>query len=312
MDLIADIGATNSRCALLDDRGRIAGSENFENRDFTGLEGLLHTFLDHRRASDRPKQAAIAIAAPVQGDEILMTNIDWRTSQGELKRALDLRRLTVLNDFAALAHALPRLEPADRHRVGGGQAAPGAAMAVIGPGSGLGVATLAPAAETWTAVAGEGGHVTVPAMDDTEAAVIEDCRDPNGHCSAERLLSGPGLVRIYESLARRAGRASTGLTPADVTALAQRGESVAERTCAVFFGLLGTVAGNLALTVGARGGVFIAGGIVPRVLPAFERSAFRERFVAKGRYRVYLEAIPTEVITADRPAFLGLKALLGY
>lgn len=313
MDLIADIGATNSRCALVDIRGRILRTEVFDNKVFTNLEGLLHVFVDRCcRSTDRPRQAAIAVAAPVLGDEVTMTNIDWQFSQTKLKTAMELRRLTVVNDFAALAQALPRLSPKDCRRVGGGRAQRGAAMAAIGPGSGLGVAAVAPAADGWTAVGGEGGHVSLPALNETEAAVIGDYRDESGHCPAEALVSGPGLVRIYESLARQDGREATGLTPADVTALAGKCESVALRTCDLFFDLLGTVAGNLALTVGARGGVFIAGGIVPRMLEAFERSAFRERFVGKGRYRDYLEAIPTPVITAEVPAFLGLKALLGY
>lgn len=312
MDLIADVGATNARCALLDDRGRIARSEIFKNGDFTSLEALLRVFIDSCRASDRPRRAALAIAAPVVGDEIHMTNIDWQFSQKHIEAALSLRSLTVINDFAALGYALPHLSADDSHGIGRGQAVPGATMAVIGPGSGLGVATVAPAAEGWTVVGGEGGHVSLPAMNETEAAVIDDYRDEQGHCAAEELLSGPGLVRIYESLARQAGREASGLKPADVTGLALKGESVAERAFAVFFGLLGSIAGNLALTVGARGGVFIGGGIVPRVLPALERSSFRERFIAKGRYRSYLDAIPTAVITAELPAFIGLRSLLGH
>lgn len=312
MDLIADIGATNTRCALLDDKGRIVKSESFQNEAFTGIEGLTSIFLTHTRASDRPRRAALAVAAPVLGDDVTMLNCDWRFSQAELRQNLGVGRLIVVNDFAAQAWALPALGPGDRRQVGDGLAVTRAAMAVLGPGSGLGVGGLVPSADGWAAISGEGGHVTLAAATDDEAAVIRAMREEHGHCSAERLLSGPGLVRLYLALAAMAGRESSGVTPADVTALAAQGEPLARRTVEMFFSMLGTVAGNLAVTLGARGGVYIAGGIVPRVLGAFEASGFRKRFVSKGRYRGYLEAIPTYVVTDAVPAFKGLRTLLGY
>jgi glucokinase len=137
-------------------------------------------------------------------------------------------------------------------------------------------------------------------------------RAETGHCSAERALSGPGLVNLYVALAKLAGRGEPRVTPEDVTALAKQGAPLACKTLAMFFALLGGVAGNLALTVGARGGVYIAGGIVPRLLDELLRSEFRARFEAKGRYRSYMEAIPTYVITESIPAFRGLRRLLGY
>lgn len=310
MDLIADIGATNARCALLDARGRITRSDTVRDTAFGNLEDVLTHFL----AADgtEPERAALAVAAPVTGDEISMTNIGWQFSQRALRRALGVDRLTVLNDFEALAYALPRLESADCHRVGNGTAEHGAPMAAIGPGTGLGVAVTTPHASEWVVIGGEGGHVSVPALSETEAAVVADHADANGHCSAERLLSGDGLVRIHTTLSKRAGIRARAPDAAEITEQALKGNELAEQTYAVFFGLLGTVAGNLALTVGARGGVFIAGGIVPRVIDVLERSAFRERFVAKGRYRSYLDAIPTSVILAENPAFIGLRAVLGY
>jgi glucokinase len=313
MDLMADIGATNTRCALLNDKGRELAAEVFHNADFTGVAGLLNVYLDHRRASDHPKRAALAVAAPIVGDDVQMINIDWRFSQAELKEQLGLSRLLVYNDFAAIAWGLPQLKPAELQKVGGGKAAARATLAAIGPGSGLGVSALVPSADDgWAAVSGEGGHVSLPAMTPEEAEVIELIRREHGHCSAERLLSGPGLVNLYAALAELAGRGRPTVTPRDVTSLAKQGEPLARRTQAMFFAMLGTVAGNLALTVGARGGVFIAGGIVPQLLDALAKSDFRERFEAKGRYRAYMQAIPTHVITARLPAFRGLRRLLGY
>jgi len=312
MDLIADIGATNARCALVAADGRIATTRQFTNADFAGIEGLLRTFLDQTESGRMPTRGALAIAAPVAGDDIAMTNIGWRFRASALTDELGLSELTVVNDFEALAHALPRLQQGDCRAVGTGAAAPAATMAVLGPGSGLGVAAVTPHGDDWVAVAGEGGHVSLPAMNETEAAIVAEHGDRDGHCSAERLLSGPGLVRIHATLLRLAGRPAAPATPAAITADAAAGDPVARDALDAFCAMLGTVAGNLALTVGARGGVFIAGGIVPRFLDAFAGSGFRPRFIAKGRYRDYLDRIPTAVITAANPAFIGLRSILGY
>jgi glucokinase len=312
MDLIADIGATNSRCALLDDRGQVLSAQTFENASFGRLEDVLHAYLQNRRASDRPRRAALAVAAPLLGDDVQMTNIGWRFSQAKLREELGFTRLNIVNDFAAVAWSLPSLGPQDRRQVGGGTAVTRMPLAVLGPGSGLGVAALVPCGDTWTAVSGEGGHVTLAATTNEEAAAIERIREETGHCSAERVLSGPGLVRLYEVLGMIAGREIAKVTSIDVTTLARKGEPLATKTLAMFFGMLGTVAANLAVTVGALGGVYVGGGIVPQLLQEFEASQFRERFVAKGRYRDYMDAIPTFVITEAQAAFRGLRKLLGY
>jgi glucokinase len=310
---MADIGATTTRCALLDDKGQELAPEIFENADFTGVAGVLSVYLDHRRASDRPTRAALAVAAPITGDEVQMINIDWRFSQGELKETLRLKRLEIVNDFAAIAWAMPLLTPADVVRIGGGESVPRTTLAALGPGSGLGVSALVPAADGWALMVGEGGHVSMPAATREEQEVIALLRDRfDGHCSAERVLSGPGLVNLYVALAELAGRGRPTVTPEDVTNLARQSEPLARKTLAMFFAMLGTVATNLAVTAGARGGVYIAGGIVPRLVEQLAKSEFRARFEAKGRYRSYLAAIPTHVITAPLPAFRGLKYLLGY
>ncbi len=310
---MADIGATTTRCALLDDKGTELAPEIFENADFTGVAGVLGIYLDHRRASDRPSRAALAVAAPITGDEVQMINIDWRFSQGELKDTLRLKGLQVVNDFAAIAWAMPLLASADVVRIGGGESVPRTTLAALGPGSGLGVSALVPAADGWALMAGEGGHVSMPATTREEQDAIALLRDRfDGHCSAERVLSGPGLVNLYVALAELAGRGRPTVTPEDVTNLARQSEPLARKTLAMFFAMLGTVAANLAVTTGARGGVYIAGGIVPRLVEQLAKSEFRARFEAKGRYRQYLAAIPTHVITAQLPAFRGLKYLLGY
>jgi glucokinase len=313
MDLIADIGATTTRCGLLDDRGRLTAPEEFRNVDFTGVPGIFKVYLDHRRASDQPRRAALAVAAPVTGDRVEMLNIAWSFSQRELKEALNLSRLVVVNDFAALAWALPEFTASDLAQIGDrGSPVPQLPMAALGPGSGLGVATFIPSPEGGVVAAGEGGHVTMPAVSDAEAEVIALLRNRLGHCSAERVLSGPGLVNLYWAITELAQQERSASTPAEITTAAQQGDLMARKTVAMFCSMLGTVAGNLALTVGARGGVFVGGGIAPRLLSTLVRSEFRARFEAKGRYETYLSAIPTYVITAPLPAFRGLRRLLGY
>ena len=313
MDLMADIGATNTRCALLDDKGREVAPEIFDNADFNGVGGVLEVYLDHRRSSDRPTRAALAVAAPIGGDDVQMINIGWRFSQRELKKKLALKKLQVVNDFTAMAWALSRLKDADVAKIGGGTSVPRTTMATLGPGSGLGVSALVPVADSWAVMTGEGGHVALPAVTPEEFEVVKLLQQRfDGHCSAERVLSGPGLVNLYVALAELAGRGKPTVTPEDVTNLARQGEPMARKTQGMFFAMLGTIAANLAVTTGARGGVYIAGGIVPRLLEPFQKSEFRTRFESKGRYRGYLAAIPTYVITAPTPAFRGLRHFLGY
>ena len=310
MNLIADIGATQSRCAVVDGDGRIQAAEVFQNRHFDRLQELLQGYLN--QCPDRPDSAALAVAAPVLEDEVRMPNLGWKFSQGSLTGELDLREVVVVNDFAAVAWGLPALTAADLLKVGGGAPVAGTAMATLGPGSGLGVATAAPCGEQWTIVEGEGGNISYFGTTPAQQSVAEHVRTQHGHCSAESFLSGPGLINIYMALASMQDQSVTRPSPAQVSRAAADGDALACEARDLFFETLGTVAGNLALTVGARGGVFIAGGIVPQLLEPLEQSRFRECFEDKGRYRFYLEAIPTYVITEPYPAFLGLRRLLGY
>ena len=308
---MADIGATYTRCALLDDDANTRAPEKFSNARFSGIEDVLGAYLDRRRDLGRPRRAALAVAAPVLGDDLEMLNRGWRFSRTGLQESLELRELHIVNDFAAVALGLPALAASDYTQIGGGQAAAGAPLVVLGPGSGLGVASLVPSSDGWTAVAGEGGHVTLAAATSDEAAAIERIRDATGHCSAERVLSGPGLARLHATLAELAGRTVPPVSAADVTKLARAGDPLAGDTLGMFLAFLGTVAADLVLTLGARGGVYVAGGIVPRLVDLVAASGFRKRFLAKGRYRDYLASVPTRVITEPVPAFGGLRQLLG-
>lgn len=312
MDLIADIGATNSRCALVDQDGDLVAQQRLKNADFNNLPAMLGHYLSERRTSDQPRSAALAVAAPILGDRVRMINIGWQFSQAKLRNELKLNRLHVINDFAAVALSLPYWQDTELFHVGGGERRPNGTVATLGPGSGLGVASLVHGPEGWNVVTGEGGHVSLAANDAEETELVTMIRKEHGHCSAERVLSGNGLVTLYRTLAHRDGRTAANLSAEQVTELAAQGDVLASQSVAAFFRFLGTVAGDLALTVGATGGVFIGGGIVPQLLDEIADSDFRSRFEAKGRYQGYMESIPTMVLLNPIPAFRGLLRLLGY
>lgn len=301
--LLADIGGTNTRCALGEDDHRIGAPRIYQNREFAGIADVLREFLATAGRPDRIRRAVLAVAAPIRDDRVEMLNLPWRFSARELRGELGLDSLKLLNDFAALAWALPGLGAQDLAPIGGGAAVPGFPKAVLGPGTGLGVASLMPVRGGWQAIPGEGGHVTLAAQDDREEAVIRALRRRFGHCSAERVLSGAGLSLLHEALHGEAG-----VDAAEIGRRATSGDPVAAETLERFFRLLGSVAGNVALTLGAFGGVYIGGGIAPRYVDQLRRCGFRESFEAKGRYRDYLRAIPTVVITAANPALAGLLA----
>ena len=300
--LLADIGGTNTRCALTGPGGPAAMRE-FANADFGGLTELLGHYLDGLGAGKRPTAAHLAVAAPIRNDAVQMTNIDWAFSVAELRVALALDELELLNDFEALAVSLPYFGPADLRAIGNGTAAARGVKAVLGPGTGLGVASLVPVGDGWQAVPGEGGHVTLAAYNQREAELIRQARERLGHCSAERLISGPGLSLIHALL-----HGGPELSAAEIGRLIDAGEPAAIESLQTMIDLLGTVAADLALTVGAFGGVYIAGGILPRYADLFAASGFRRRFEDKGRYRDYLAAIPTWLIKADRATLTGLNA----
>jgi glucokinase len=309
--LVGDIGATHARFGLVSPDATLLHSRTFADEDYRTIDDALAVFFAERGALPMPRQGAIAIASPITGDRIAMTNHPWSFSVRELKSRLAFDRLEVINDFTALALALPRLGAGDRQSVGGGAAAAGAPIGVLGPGSGLGVSGLVHSGTGWIALAGEGGHATMAAASDRESAALDHMRRHFDHVSAERVLSGPGLVNLYNSLSVIDGVPAKSYSAAQITDLAIRAEdSVCIETTTMFCAMLGTMAGNLALTLGARGGVYIGGGIVPKLGQMFIDSPFRERFEAKGRFRSYLEAIPTFVVTHPLPAFLGCAALL--
>jgi len=302
--LLADIGGTNTRCAILaEPDGPPVRAHSFANAGHTGPGALLRAYIDALPAALHPSSGTFAVAAPIHNGQARMINIDWTLNVTGLREELDLETVELLNDFEALAYALPSLGEDDLATTGGGTSQPGAPKIVLGPGTGLGVATLVHVGGAWHAIAGEGGHVTLAAADKREESVIRAARDRLGHCSAERLVSGPGLTLLHECL-----HGEPEVEANELGRRADHDDGAAAETFEYFFRLLGTVASNTAVTVGAFGGVYIGGGIVPRYVQRFRASGFRERFENKGRYREYMAGIPTAVIVSRNPALTGLAA----
>lgn len=312
--LLADVGGTNARFAWQAAPGQPPSQvQVLPCAEHPSLQAAMRTYLAGVGLGI-PRQVAIAIANPITGDQVRMTNHHWSFSQADVQREFGLDTLCLLNDFTALALALQVLPATDLRQVGGGAPRANTARGLLGAGTGLGVSGLVPdGCGGWIALQGEGGHVTLPAETLRERVVMEGLQRRYGHASAERALCGQGLLDSYQLLCQADGVAMrSGATPAEVTKAALAGrDPQAVEALTLFCALLGAVAGNLALTLGAHGGVYIGGGIVPRLGPWFDASPFRARFEAKGRFRPLLQGIPVWVITAQTsPALLGAARAL--
>ncbi len=312
--LVGDIGGTHARFALVDSSGGAPQqTQVLHCANFAGPVAAAQAYLEQLPERVRPGRAALAVATAVTTGVIKLTNNDWELDCDEMAAVLDLSSVTVLNDFEALALSLPHLGPDDYRLIGSAQPDAGLPMAVIGPGTGLGVGGVIPlgsSPERWRAVASEGGHVTLHANDEFQAAVLAAARMQFAHVSAERLLSGIGLPTLRQAIATVQGLDA--IEPLNSEQIGTRGsngsDALCQATMSLFCSMLGSLAGNVALTMGARGGVFIGGGIVPKLGDFFDRSNFRSQFEAKGRFAEYLTPIATAVITAPFATLQGLSA----
>lgn len=309
--LVADIGGSNARFGLILQSGMpvqhvktipvIAHPDTVSAtraylRDIATILGAQF---------QAPRKAAFAVATAVAADKIEFTNSHWSFSRSAVQAELKLDTFLVLNDFEALALSLPRLTPAQLRPHGQLPQAKGT-LAVIGPGTGLGVGAVIETPMGWSAIPGEGGHVTLAAANDFESALLSHVRHSYPHVSAERLLSGIGLPVLHGAVAQVRGAASQVLTAELIVERGLNGsDPICSETIDCFCALLGGFAGNVALTLGARGGIYIGGGIVPRLGERFFTSDFRERFEAKGRFHDYLKNIPTALITDTLAALTG-------
>ena len=307
--LVADIGGTHLRAALCGPGAPLHALATLACADYATPRAALADYLT--RCGARPMAACLAVAGAVTGDVFRFTNRAWEFSQTQLRAELGLAHLLVRNDFEVLALALPELMRADVQPIGGGSPRTGCPMLVLGPGTGLGVATLLPHGDSWLALAGEGGHAGFAPQDDLEIAIAAVLRRATPRVTNESILSGGGLAALYAALALLDGRHAEALVAAQVSTRAlDASDALAVRALDVFCAVLGAVAGDMALVTGARGGVYIGGGIAPRLLPFLQGSRFRERFEAKAARQAYAAAIPTQVIVHATPALLGAGVAL--
>ncbi|WP_374650039.1 glucokinase [Dongia sp.] len=309
--LVADIGGTNARFALR--RPGVAGVERMKTlsaRDYPDIATAITAYLDW--AGAKPAEACFAVACPAREDYIEFTNSTWRFSRYETAQRFGWTRLETINDFEALALGVPHVKAEGLHNVRRGTANPLGARAVLGPGTGFGVSGLVCDRHGgWVALAGEGGHVGFAPQDELEIDLLRYLQARFGRVSCERLLSGEGLVNIYEFLTVQAGKPAERPSPAEITARGlEHGERIARDALRRFCAILGSAAGDLALILGSTGGVYIGGGIVPRLLPILLDSRFEERFANKGRLSSLLANMPIYVILDNTLALLGAAATL--
>jgi glucokinase len=308
--LVADIGGTNARFALADlETLELSEIHRVRCAEHPNLSEAFEDYVG--RLPKIPDRAAIAVAAPVTGADISLTNSTWSFSEPELRRKIGLRHVHVLNDFEALALSLPHLRGDGLRQIGGEAPIVHAAKAVLGPGTGLGVAGLVWSGERWIALPGEGGHVSLGATDERQLALLERIRKGRARLSAERVLSGPGLAELYQAVGAARGHNVAELQPNDVLVLGSSGEDeVAAEALDLFVTWLGRFAGDTALLLGARGGVYLGGGIAPKIVAKLAAGEFRQAFEDKGRMAAYLEPIPVYVITAEFATLKGAGAYL--
>lgn len=306
--LVGDIGGTNARFALVQ-----SGSTQLQQvrvlacADYSNLDSAVVAYL--AQVGEQVEEACLAFACPVHADWIQMTNNHWCFSKAEMQSKLQLRTFKVLNDFTAMALGMPQVDASGLLQVGGGEGMAGRPRLVIGPGTGLGVSALVPSALGWIPLAAEGGHVSWPITSEWELQLWQHLKSLHSRISAERLLSGAGLLLLYQAYAVLRQQPCHLDSPAKVTEAALAAtDPLAVEVLEHFCRVLGEVAGNAALTIGTLGGVYICGGIVPRFPEFFAKSGFRQAFEAKGRMQSYMEAMPVWLVNAEYPGLLGAAA----
>ncbi|MGA8919729.1 MAG: glucokinase [Pseudolabrys sp.] len=307
--VLADVGGTNVRFAVLE-TGVLGPVDHMAVADYRHFVDALAGFMSHRTGNTAIRYALLAVAGVVEGSRCALTNYPWIVDGNELRARFGFDHVHIINDFEAVGWSLPHFALKDLLKIGGREAVSDAPMLALGPGTGLGVAVYVPRGEGAFVLRSEGGHSTMPSGSAREDAIIETLRQRFGHVSAERILSGHGLENLYRAIASHDSLSVPERSAAEITDAALAGHCVASRAAIdTFCAMLGEVAGNLALSTGARGGVYVAGGIAAHLREYLPHSQFRARFEAKGRMSPYVSEIPVYLILHDDPAFLGLRSL---
>ncbi|MDA9520540.1 glucokinase [Bradyrhizobium sp. CCBAU 11434] len=308
--LLADVGGTNARFAQQTD-GELSAITHMAVSDYDTFQEALATYLGAVATAERPVHVILAASGVVHNGRCALTNNSWVVDAEELRRVHEFSTVRLINDFEAVAWALPRLGPSSLLQLGGQQRQPGAPLAAIGPGTGLGMAISIPHPGGQIVLSSEGGHSTMASGSLREDAVIEHLRRRFGHVSAERILSGAGLENLHDALATIEGASLPKRRAADITRAAIEGTcAISHSAVDMFCAMLGSVAGSLALALNARGGIFIGGGILRHMPDYLAASQFRRRFEEKGRLRTFLKPIPAYLILDDDVAFVGLRNLM--
>jgi glucokinase len=319
INLVADIGGTNIRLATTDKYNNLNDIETYQCQNFPHLSNVIYQYLSDKKLLNSRVNACLAIACPVDTDAISMTNLPWQFSQKQLKQDLKLHSLTLINDYTAIGMAIPLLNDQQKVKVGGGEAVAKKPIAVCGPGTGLGVANLVNIDDHWHCLGGEGGHTDFAPVDELDIQIFQQLKRNKQRISYEQLISGYGIEQIYQALVainQQTDNQSTGtdivkLSAQEISSKAISGDcATCFQTLSQFCKVLGSFSGNLALTTGSVGGVYIAGGIVPRFVEFFKDSGFRERFETKGRMSYLNQNTPTYVITESQPGLLGAAAYI--
>lgn len=306
--LAADIGGTNSRVVLAEraeGRWRIHARGRYPSQQYPSAASMLHEFLATWRGS-APAAAGIAVAGPVVDGSARLTNVSWHVDARELSAALGDVPLALLNDFEAVGRGIESLAPSDLVTLQAGQPQPDATRLLVGAGTGLGVSILVPTPAGFVALPSEGSHADFAPQGELEIALMRHLNERYGHASWERVVSGLGLEATYAFVRCHDGHEPGSLTGADITAAARAGSDPwAVRTLEIFVSAYGRFAGNLALAVLPRGGIFVAGGIAPRIVPELREGAFLRGVTAKGRFSGLMAEMPVYVVTNDDVGMFG-------
>jgi glucokinase len=307
--LIGDIGGTNARFSLVpDETGEVHRFPNVHTADFSSIDDAIEAVVIDKGGA-RPQSAMLALAGPISGDRVPLTNCPWVVEPKKTVARFGLSEMVLLNDFEAQSLALPGLTEADIEPIGGGTMTADGARVVLGPGTGLGAGALIPARGMWVPVPGEGGHIDLSPVSERDFAIWPNVERTGGRIGAETLLCGSGMVRLYRAVCASDGVQPEFATPKDVTEAGLSGASrQAAETLSLFATHLGRVAGNLALVFMPTGGVFLAGGISAKIAPVLKSGGFREAFLAKWPHQRLLERMATSIVTKEDAALAGIAA----
>ncbi len=309
--VVADVGGTNARFAMVQPGStEIYNAETLAVKDFVCLGTAFRDYTS-RRGLASAEQACVALAGPIKGDQVQLTNGDWKFSVSQTRSDLGLDKLVVINDFKAQALALAHMDNDHLFSLGGDAPVDARPKVILGPGTGLGVAAVVPTESGFAVVESEGGHVGISPLTDSDIAVYRKLLKQYGRVSAERILCGSGLRNLYRTLCELEDQVIQPFTEAEIVECAtQKKDELCLKALNFFMAYLGAVAGDLALTFGANGGVYIAGGIVPRLKDHIAKTEFRHQFEAKGRLAYMVKDIPTYLVTSEHTGLIGAAAHL--